>query len=123
MLAVSICSMASTPPAKSPATTRLDGCATVLVNRDMRRFDCPVTIESCAVELSVARIIPLAQTAVGMRGEVVGVLGRGAHEHLIDVELEQQMVYLGQFDETTQRARGNGSFHSRGEAGNAADCG
>jgi hypothetical protein len=93
------------------------------VNIDMRRFNCPVSIELRAVTLSVARIVPLAQTAVGMRGEVFGVLGRGTHEHLIDVELEEQMVDLGEFDKTAQGGRGNGSFHLPGETGNATDCG
>jgi hypothetical protein len=63
-------------------TTGLDGCPAMSVNVPVRRFDRPVTVKSSAVAFSVARIIPSARTAAGMRGKVFGVpcsVGELAH--------------------------------------------
>lgn len=93
----------------------------MLVHLDVRRFHGAVTLEAGETGLALAFVIPLAEAAGRMRREVAGPFVRESHEDLVDLELEDQMVDLGQFDEAAQGGDGDRPFHFLREVGDAAD--
>ncbi len=89
----------------------LERSDTHLVHFYVWRLNFTVTSEAAETILAFPFVIPLAETAAGMRSHLAGLQVDQAEQAHVNSELENEVIDLGQFNEALQGAACDHFFH------------
>jgi len=91
------------------------GLQCMAMHTTVRLFQLPVAWQLAKTTEAFTFVVPLAQAAACMICKLIDTLVRYTHHDLVDCELVDQVICLGEFDKTAQRPCRDHALHVLGQ--------